>query len=154
MPKIAIYKRTKDVRTVFRSPDHLESRVQSYFRDHLKQTHDIPDIEGLCVYLGITKRTLDEYGKKDKFADVVAFIYETILANQKQLAYRGAIKEGLFKFEVTNNQDYSNTKEVKKTVDKTVRNKVDNMTPEERRKEIKRLKRIAQSGKSNGKTKR
>jgi DNA-binding XRE family transcriptional regulator len=143
MPAYKFKRLTK--KQAFQSPQHLEDKIQSYFTTYVPRTKEIPDLEALALYLGVTRKTLMKYASEnEKYNDIVEFAKERILACQKQLAYRGHIKSDLYKFEVTNNHDYNNQKVVKtENINLNYTSKVGKMTRDEVKEEIKRLRRIA-----------
>lgn len=52
------------------SEDVLIEKAAEYF-DNCKQTSQLPEKAGLCLYLGISKDTYSEYRKKGKFPDAI-----------------------------------------------------------------------------------
>ena len=74
----------------------------------------IPDIEGWCIFLGITKQTILNYAKRSQnWADTIEYIKESILAAKKQLAFRFKIPPVVYLNDVSNNHNYLNTNEFK-----------------------------------------
>ena len=88
----------------------------------------IPDVEGLALYLGIDRTTLNKYvyrGEKwkvmiDYFKNVIAFC-------KKQLILQGRIPPMIGVFDLANNHDYVNTSEFKLTVNNEKQEKVDDI---------------------------
>ena len=93
--------------------------TQQYFQyiaDANKENAEklIPDIEGWCIFLGITKQTVLNYAKRSQnWADAIEYIKESILAAKKQLAFRFKIPPVVYLNDVSNNHNYLNTNEFK-----------------------------------------
>ena len=72
----------------------------------------IPDIEAWCLYLGIVRSTLHEYGKRsDTWRNAIDIVKTAIMSAKKQLAMRGKIPQMIAVFDWTNNHGYVNTNE-------------------------------------------
>lgn len=72
----------------------------------------IPDIEGLCCYLGITRTTLFDYSRRNQaWTDAIEMVKNAILMAKKQLAMRNRIPQMIAVFDWANNHDYRNTSE-------------------------------------------
>lgn len=103
-------------------------RYFQYIADANKENEEklIPDIEGWCIFLGITKQTVLNYAKRSQdWADTIEYIKESILAAKKQLAFRFKIPPVVYLNDVSNNHDYLNTNEFKLVTS----NKNNEMTP-------------------------
>jgi hypothetical protein len=103
-------------------------RYFQYIADANKENEEklIPDIEGWCIFLGITKQTVLNYAKRSQdWADMIEYIKESILAAKKQLAFRFKIPPVVYLNDVSNNHDYLNTNEFKLVTS----NKNNEMTP-------------------------
>nr|DAW92575.1 MAG TPA: DNA packaging protein gp3 [Bacteriophage sp.] len=103
-------------------------RYFQYIADANKKNEEklIPDIEGWCIFLGITKQTVLNYAKRSQdWADTIEYIKESILAAKKQLAFRFKIPPVVYLNDVSNNHDYLNTNEFKLVTS----NKNNEMTP-------------------------
>lgn len=93
--------------------------TQQYFQyiaDANKENEEklIPDIEGWCIFLGITKQTVLNYAKRSQnWEDTIEYIKESILAAKKQLAFRFKIPPVVYLNDVSNNHNYLNTNEFK-----------------------------------------
>ena len=72
----------------------------------------IPDIENWCLYLGIVRSTLHEYGKRgEAWKNAIDMVKTAIMSAKKQLAMRGKIPQMIAVFDWTNNHQYLNTSE-------------------------------------------
>lgn len=75
----------------------------------------IPDIEGLCAFLGITRITLNKY-ENDRIGEWREFIRQAkqgITACKKQLIFNSQIPPVVGIFDLTNNSGYINSSEFK-----------------------------------------
>lgn len=64
----------------------VTQRYFQYIADANKENEEklIPDIEGWCIFLGITKQTVLNYAKRSQdWADTIEYIKESILAAKK-----------------------------------------------------------------------
>jgi hypothetical protein len=60
--------------TIFKTPEEFEAVVDSYFESCKKSVEsdgDIPTVNGLCLALGMTRKTLWDYASKPEFCDAV-----------------------------------------------------------------------------------
>lgn len=75
----------------------------------------IPDIEGLCIYLGITRKTLCNYNntRGEEWTNTIELLKGAIVSTRKQLASSGKIPQVFEIFNLTNNFDYVNASEFK-----------------------------------------
>lgn len=72
----------------------------------------IPDVEAWCVYMGIVRSTLHEYGKRSEtWKNAIDMVKTAIMSAKKQLAMRGKIPQMIAVFDWTNNHSYVNTSE-------------------------------------------
>lgn len=80
----------------------------------------IPDIEGWCVFLGITRQSALNYAKRgDEWKEAIEYIKDCILSAKKQLAFRFKIPPVVFLNDISNNHGYLNTNEFKITTGNT-----------------------------------
>ena len=92
------------------SPEDLKLLFIDYI-DHLREQAEreidiIPDVEGFCTYIGISRaKWKDLQGKKD-FSSLISRISTSIAANQKQLGMRGIIPPLVLAMNFNNNFDY------------------------------------------------
>lgn len=94
----------------------------NYFRylDNINEPKEnehklVPDIEGLCLYLSISRQTLLKYehSRSEEWQSFIGRVKTAILAAKKQLAFRQKIPTVLFIFDTVNNADYVNVSEFK-----------------------------------------
>lgn len=72
----------------------------------------LPDIENLCCYLGITRKTLALYRKRNnQWEQAIDLVKDGIMACKKQMVQTGKMPPLVFIFDATNNFDYVSTSE-------------------------------------------
>lgn len=72
----------------------------------------LPDIENLCVFLGITRKTLALYRKRnDQWEQAIDLVKDGIMACKKQMVQTGKMPPLVFIFDATNNFNYVSTSE-------------------------------------------
>lgn len=93
------------------------SYVQQCNKDDSREHKLIPDVEGLSVYLGITRRTLLTYEKtrNEEWQDFISRAKDLITATKKQLIFRQKIPAVVGIFDLCNNSNYVNSSEFKLT---------------------------------------
>lgn len=91
----------------FETPEELDHVTQEWW-DSIKDTDEVPDIEGWAVYLDTTRKTIFEYESKQEFRNTVKRWKDKIFAKKKQLALRGKLNPAIFIFDAVNNTDYVN----------------------------------------------
>lgn len=70
----------------------------------------IPDVEGLSLYCGIDRHTLNRYHDRGgEWAEIIDYIKNAIAYSKKQLALKGRIPTVMAIFDLTNNHSYYNT---------------------------------------------
>lgn len=119
-----------NVRKAGRIPDYADdpqgiesfvSATQMYFKyitEANRQNDEklIPDIEGWCLFIGVTKQTVLNYAKRNNtWKELIDYIKESILSAKKQLAFRFKIPPVVYLNDVANNHGYLNTNEFKIT---------------------------------------
>lgn len=79
------------------------------------ENHIIPDIEGWGVYLGTTRRTINNYQnvRSEEWQEFIAYFKGIITSCKKQLIFRQKIPPVVGIFDLTNNSDYVNSSEFK-----------------------------------------
>lgn len=72
----------------------------------------IPDVENLCIYLGITRKTLSMYHRRNEmWADAIDLVKDGIMACKKQLVMTHRMPPLIFIFDSVNNFAYHNVAE-------------------------------------------
>lgn len=72
----------------------------------------LPDIENLSIYLGITRKTLALYRKRnDQWEQAIDLVKDGIMACKKQMVQTGKMPPLIFIFDSVNNFDYRNVAE-------------------------------------------
>nr|AKH47514.1 small terminase [uncultured marine virus] len=87
-------------------------KVSDGFFDWCSDNDFIPDIEGLCLYLGTHRKVLCDYEKKEEFSNAIKEIKEGIFFHKKQLAMKGNMNATVFIFDAKNNHDMVDKQEV------------------------------------------
>lgn len=94
-----------------RTNDYFEYILQANRRPDV-ETRVYPDIEGLALYLGTTRKTLMEYSKRSpEWQDAINLAKTVIFTAKKQLADNYKIPPVLQIFDATNNYGYHNAAE-------------------------------------------
>ena len=76
----------------------------------------ILDVDSYATYLGISKKTLSEYQKRnDTWNKTISLFKDAIGSSKKQLALHGLIPSVMAIFDLCNNHNYINTSEFKLT---------------------------------------
>jgi len=84
----------------------------------------IPDIEGLCVYMGTFRERLHYYEKDPAFRNSIKRIKEEIFHAKKQKAFKNKINATVFIFDAKNNHNYTDKTEVAQTTTVSFEDKV------------------------------
>lgn len=87
------------------TPQSMQAKIEQYF-PHCKEQDEIPDVEGLCVYLEICRDTLLDYQRQPDFSDTIKKAKTKIFAEKKQLAMRGKMNSAVWIFDAKNNHGY------------------------------------------------
>lgn len=90
----------------FSSPDELQKLFDEWQASFTPDNDEIPDVEGLCVFLDTSRQTLFEYESRDGFTDAIKRIKDWILFKKKQLAMKGKIPPAIYIFDAKNNAGY------------------------------------------------
>lgn len=87
--------------------------VQSYvnYIDEVREGEGvelIPDVEGLCCYIGISRDTLFEWERSrgPEFSDVISRVRTAIASYKKQLGFNGKIPAVVMAIDFNNNHGY------------------------------------------------
>lgn len=102
----------------YKNVDELEEGIESYWNYLLEQNANgvmlIPDVEGLCAFLGITRKTLYVWEANDYlgFADTIGRAKNAIAAAKKQIGLRGYIPPLVLAMDFNNNHGYTQRQEV------------------------------------------
>lgn len=98
----------------------FRDRAKKYFEDlyEYNKCDDpnkysvIADVEGFCVYMGISRQLLSKYRSRGgRWTELIDYVRTLIAMNKKQLGLSGKIPAVAFVFDMTNNHDYYNTSE-------------------------------------------
>jgi hypothetical protein len=98
----------------FETPEELETKIEEFF-EYCIEEKEIPDVEGLAVFLDTTRKTLFEYEKKPDFSNTVKRAKEKIFHKKKQLAFQGKMNATVFIFDAKNNHEYTDKQELDHT---------------------------------------
>lgn len=97
----------------FPNVESLERAIQSYwvsvFEQRSKGLAVIPDVEHLCSYLGVSRRTLMEWKRENRnnFGDTLETAFNDIAAVKNQLALHGDINAMVWTVMMNNNHGYT-----------------------------------------------
>lgn len=94
----------------FETPEELEIKIEEFF-NHCEKIEDIPDVEGLAVFLDTTRKTLLDYEKKEEFSYTIKRCKDKIFYKKKQLAFKGKLNPTVFIFDAKNNHEYTDKQE-------------------------------------------
>lgn len=93
--------------------------------------HIIPDLEGLAVYLGISRKTLFNYSARGgEWETTIEYVKNAIASVKKEVAYHYGMPPVLAMFDLTNNHGYVNSSEFKIDSERTTRTKEENRLTE------------------------
>lgn len=109
-------------------------RYFEYIRDANNANEEklIPDIEGWCIFIGITRQTALNYSKRnDEWGEHISYIKDAILAAKKQLAFRFKIPPVVYLNDISNNHGYLNTNEFRITTDGNTSGEMPHLTREQ-----------------------
>lgn len=102
----------------YETADDLEKAIMGYW-DYLIQANEnqinlIPDVEGLCAFLGITRKTLMNWENNDVrgFASIIEQAKNDIAACKKQIGLQGKIPPIVMAMDFNNNHGYTQRQEV------------------------------------------
>lgn len=105
----------------FEGLEAFKENARNYF-EYLRSANDkleerqqlIPDVEGLSLYCGIDRRTLEKYRERGgEWQSVIDYIKNSIAYAKKQLALKGKIPTVMAIFDLSNNHNYFNVSEYK-----------------------------------------
>lgn len=72
----------------------------------------IPDVESLCIFLGITRKTMSMYHRRgEAWANAIDLVKDALLACKKQLASTHRMPPLIYIFDAVNNFNYHNVAE-------------------------------------------
>ncbi len=94
-------------RAVFVSPSDCTERIGAYFDACLTDNREVPDVEGLAVFLSTTREALIALKQDPIYGDEVGKAFNRIAAVKKQLAFGGKIPATVFTFDMRNNHGYT-----------------------------------------------
>lgn len=103
---------------IFESVEELQKQIIAYW-DYLakanrEQVKLIPDVEGLCSFLGINRDTLQDWERNNYkgFSGTIKTTKNAIAAFKKQLALKGKIPPIVFATDFNNNHGYTQKQEM------------------------------------------
>lgn len=98
----------------FETPEILQENIEKYYKDCEEKNKPLT-IEGLCVFLGITRQTLLNYEKNEsyfEFFDVIKIAKQHIMACMIENMLSGKYKEATGIFLLKNHSGYTDKQEV------------------------------------------
>lgn len=108
-----------DTRAVFQTPEQLAGAIKMYFQYIIDRNLEgqglIPDVEGMCAFIRISRGKLMRWNKENYkgFSDVIEQALNNIAAAKKQLAQRGYIPAVVFAIDFNNNHGYVQRQETR-----------------------------------------
>ena len=99
----------------WKSVDQLEKLIKEYW-EYIELEKEIPDVEGLAVYLKTTRKTLYEYENDPEYSNTIKTTKEKIFHRKKQAAFKGLMNPTIFIFDAKNNHGYKDKQEIEQTV--------------------------------------
>lgn len=103
--------------------EEFTSRSEAYFEalnringDREARNAVLPDIEGYCLWMGFTRKTLNLYQRErsPEWQNVIGLVKETILSVKKQMLVSGKGNSIGLLFDIVNNSDYRSTSEFRR----------------------------------------
>lgn len=102
----------------YETVDEFFSIVEQYFQYIRDANADdvklIPDVEGLCAFMGISRETLHgwENARDKRYIDAIKMVKNQMAFCKKQLALKGKIPPIVFATDFNNNHGYTQKQEV------------------------------------------
>jgi hypothetical protein len=102
----------------YETVDEFFTAVEAYFQyiqdANLDEIRLIPDIEGLCSYMGISRDSLFDWERTrdSRYIDAIKTVKNTIAFCKKQLALKGKIPPIVFATDFNNNHGYLQKQEI------------------------------------------
>lgn len=90
----------------FENPEQFHRLFIKWKKTFTAESDEIPDVEGLCIYLDTSRQTLFEYEAKPDFTDTIKRAKDWIIYKKKQLAMKGKIPPAIYIFDAKNNAGY------------------------------------------------
>lgn len=96
----------------YETVNELIEASQNYFQyiidANMNNVHLIPDVEGLCAYIEVSRTQLFEWERTrgEDFSNAIALIKNEIASAKKQLALKGKIPPIVFATDFNNNHGY------------------------------------------------
>ncbi|HPE94789.1 MAG TPA: terminase small subunit [Bacillota bacterium] len=97
----------------FRTQRELEVLLEEYFEKYLPEVCEIGDVESLCVFLGISRKSFDALCCDSRYSEMLDSAKTHIANIKKQLAMTGKIPASVFSFDFKNNHGYCDKSEDK-----------------------------------------
>ena len=107
----------------FNSVEELSNKLDGYFTycDELPRPYTVLS---LCIYLGISRETLCQYGNKDEYSDTITCAKLRIEAYAEDCLYTAKNPTGII-FNLKNNWKWHDKQEIENSGSLDVSNKVD-----------------------------
>ena len=105
----------------FDSPEEMKQAIDMYFAAcrPMKSSGPPPTLSGLAYELGVDRRTIYNYSKRDKFADIVNRAKSRVEMYLEQRLDEGAVAGTIFNLK--NNYGWVDAQQVDKTETRTTR---------------------------------
>lgn len=105
----------------FETVEQLEAAIAEFWQyiaeKNAKGVFLIPDVEGLCTFIRVSRETFNGWGRENYkgFSAIVEKAKNDIAYCKKQLALRGKIPAVVFAIDVNNNHGYKQKQEIELT---------------------------------------
>ncbi|MBR4279035.1 MAG: hypothetical protein IKT34_02555 [Clostridia bacterium] len=98
-------------KSIFKNVEDCTEQIDRYFKEFLKSTGEIADIESLGDYLGITREEIINLCNDKKYGKTFQGARNKIAKIKKQLAFNGKIPATVLSFDLKNNHGYKDKPE-------------------------------------------
>lgn len=111
----------------------LQCMCELYF-EHCEERDEHPTISGAALWLGVDRKTINNYAERDEFFPTIKKLKTYIEANLEQCLFGGNVAGVIFNLK--NNFDWKDKQEI----DMNATHKLEKLSDEELDREIERLK--------------
>ena len=96
---------------VFATVEELQAAIDDYWNYLIEANRMkcvlIPDVEGLALYIGVSRETLNQWERnRSEFSDVIKTAKTAIAATKKQMGYHGNLPPVVLAMDMNNNHGY------------------------------------------------
>ena len=101
----------KKSRKVFVSETDCMHKLACYFGEHIQETGEVPDVEGLAEFLGTTRDELFRLREHRVYGPAIERAFNSMAKAKKQLAFSGKLPAAVLSFDLKNNHGYKDKPE-------------------------------------------